>query len=285
MSIQTLFQQVIGKKPNERKSIIAFGLKEPNVAVLKSLRKTKNIARIILVGPHAINGVKDFDKDITNNPERRLAELLASGKVEGIVRGTIDDFKTLDAYASMIGKTKAEKMRVLTLLEDAFGRQFLLSDVSNPSGWTIADKKKSCEALISFLKNELGVKPRLGFMTGIRHETYQRRKNKSNGIQRMLNKTYEDVEVLVNYFRKKGVAAKNYTIEIETAIQEGSNIIVPPNGMVGNQIFRTLTLIGGGKILAGSRIGLPSPYEDNSRSETDFETHIRWLVAWINNRK
>ncbi|MEK7589863.1 MAG: methyltransferase, partial [Patescibacteria group bacterium] len=86
-------------------------------------------------------------------------------------------------------------------------------------------------------------------------------------------------------FAKKEIDAKNYAIEIETALKDGCNIIVPPNGMVGNQIFRTLILVGGGKLLTGSRANLPHPYEDNSRSETDFENHIRWLAAWINNRK
>ena len=79
-------------------------------------------------------------------------------------------------------------------------------------------------------------------------------------MQGILNQTYEDAEFIVDYFAKKGIDARNYAIEIETALKDGCNIIVPPNGMVGNQIFRTLVLVGGGKMLTGSRANLPHPY-------------------------
>jgi predicted methyltransferase MtxX (methanogen marker protein 4) len=63
------------------------------------------------------------------------------------------------------------------------------------------------------------------------------------------------------------------------------HIIVPQNGMVGNQIFRAVALLGGGKIVIAPRIGLAHCYEDNSRKERDYETHVKWLVAWINRKK
>ena len=135
------------------------------------------------------------------------------------------------------------------------------------------------------MKAELEIKPKIGCVTGVRHETYQRKKEIRKGVQGSLNQTYEDANFVVDYFQKRGIEAKNYAIEIETALADGCNIIVPPNGMVGNQIFRTLVLVGGGKLLTGSRANLPHPYEDNSRSERDFEPHIKWLVAWINGRK
>lgn len=280
----SLFEKVVGRRFKTRKPRIGFGLREPHPEILKSLRKAGRYAHITLIGPKSISAVRGFEKIISSEPENKLAELLAEEVFKGIVRGTIDDFKTFEAYSSLIGKAKAKKMRELVLLEDAQGRQFFLSEASNPGGWSGAEKKKSCQAISHFMKTELNITPKIGFITGVRHETYQRKGKVREGVQGVLNKTYEDAETLSRYFRKRKVHAKNYAIEIETAIQDGCNIIVPPNGMVGNQIYRTLTLIGGGRVLTASRINLPHPYEDNSRSEVDFGNHIKWLAAWINRK-
>ncbi len=279
------FEKIIKERIKLGKPKIGFGLKEPNKEVLKSLIKSKKYAEIILIGPNAIKNIKAFQKIISKEPEKKLARMLFNKEVEGIVRGTIDDFKTFEAYQALIGQEKTEEMTELGLMEDFYGRQFFISQASNPLGWTREGKIRDCEGIIKFMKAELGIKPKIGFITGIRHETYERKKKIRKSVQGILNQTYEDANNIISYFTKKGIKAKNYAIEIETALKDGCNIIVPPNGMVGNQIFRTLILIGGGKLLTGSRANLPHPYEDNSRSETDFEPHVRWLVAWINGRK
>lgn len=281
----TQFEKIIKERIKLGKSKIGFGLKEPNKEVLKSLIKSKKYADIILVGPEAIKNIKGFQKIISKEPEKKLAKILFNKEAEGIVRGTIDDFKTFESYSSLIGQEKAKEMIVLGLMEDFYGCQFFISQANNPLGWTKEEKIKDCEGIIKFMKAELGIEPEIGCITGIRHETYERKREIKKGVQAILNQTYEDANFIIDYFAKKGIRAKNYAIEIETALKEGCNIIVPPNGMVGNQIFRTLVLIGGGKLLTGSRANLPHPYEDNSRSETDFEPHIKWLVAWINGRK
>ena len=281
----TQFEKIIRERIKLGKPKIGFGLKEPNKEILKSLAKSKKYAEIILVGPKDISNVKGFQKIISEEPEKELAKILFNEEVEGIIRGTIDDFKTFEAYSALIGKEKTKEMIELGLMKDFYGRQFFVSQGSNPFGWTKEEKIKDCEGIIKFMKAELRMKPKIGFITGVRHETYARKKEIKEGVQGILNQTYEDADFIVDYFAKKGINAKNYAIEIETALKEECNIIVPPNGMVGNQIFRTLAFLGGGSLLTGSRANLPHPYEDNSRGETDFETHIRWLVAWINGRK
>lgn len=279
------FEKIIKERIRLGKPKIGFGLSEPNKEILKSLVKSKKYAEIVLVGPSAIKNVKGFAKIISQEPEKDLAKMLFNEELDGIVRGTIDDFKTWEAYQKLIGPEKSNKMIELALMEDFYGRQFFLSQASNPLGWSREEKIKDCEGIINFMKLELGLKPKIGLITGVRHETYQRKKKVKEEVQRILNQTYEDADFIADYFTKRKIVAKNYAIEIETALKEECNIIVPPNGMVGNQIFRTLILVGGGKFLACSRANFPHPYEDNSRSETDFEPHVRWLAAWINGRK
>lgn len=265
--------------------MVGFGLARHSEAILKSLRRGKKYADIILVGPRSLRSERGFRVVRDVNPERRLASMLVNGEVDGIVRGTVDDFKTFEAYRTLIGMTTTKDTGELGLVQDAHGRQFFISQASNPSGWTREQKRRDCETVTKFMQHELGIKPIIGFVTGIRHATYRRRKHARENVLRQLNRTYEDAERLVAYFRRRGIKAKNYSIEIQAALNEGCNVIVPPNGMVGNQIFRTLVFLGNGKLLMSPRLNLPHPYEDNSRNETDFESHVRFLAAWINQRK
>ncbi|MBA7490651.1 hypothetical protein ES702_01192 [subsurface metagenome] len=285
MKKQTPFEKFIKERLKLSRPKIGFGLLKPDKQILESLKKSKKYAEIILVGPTAIKSVKGFEKIIVKEPEKRLAEMLAKEEVDGIIRGTIDDFKTLETYQSLVGKEKAKNEIELALIEDAFERQFYISEGSNPRGWNRKEKMKQVQGVVKFMQEELGIKPKIGFLTGIRHETYQKRKGSKKWPIKYLNETYEDAEYGVKYFKKRGLKAKNYAIELNAAAEEGCNLIVPPNGMTGNQIFRALCLIGGGKLLTASRANLPHPYEDNSRNEKDFENHVKWLVAWINGQK
>jgi predicted methyltransferase MtxX (methanogen marker protein 4) len=285
MKSVSLFDKFIKENVGKTKPKIGFGLKEPDKEVLKSLVKSKKYAEIVLVGPDAIKNVKGFEKVISNEPEKKIAEILAKGEVEGIIRGTIDDFKTVEAYEAIVGKDKTKNMAEFGLLEDACGRQFFISEASNPKGWTREEKMDSLGRTVGFMINELGLKPKIGFLTGVRHDTYTRRKGSQEWPIKYLNETYEDAEYGVKYYTGKGIEAKNYAIEVNAAVEDGCNIVVPPNGMAGNQIFRALCLIGGGRILSAVRGNLPHIYEDNSRNERNFETHVKWLVAWINRRK
>jgi len=259
---------------------IGFGLAKPNNEISKSLKRSKKYADIILVGPPAIKKVKGFKLIIDRQPEKKLAALLANDEVEGIVRGTIDDFKTYEAYQRLTGEKSHLNPGVF---QDPFGRQFLMAPASNPEGWRKEERLKLAEENAKFMKG-WGVKPRIAVFTGERHETYPRRKHIKKGVIGILNKTYEDAEWIVARLRKRGYEAKNWAIDLNPAVEAGYNLLIPVNGMVGNQIFRAMHICGA-KILICPRLGLSHCYEDNSRTEKDFEPHIKWVVAWINDKK
>lgn len=265
------------------KPTIAFGMKEPNQEILKSLRKGKKYAHIILVGPKEISSVKGFKKIISNTPEEEIIELLVGGKIDGIIRGTIDSLLTSEIYSKQVNLKKSPI--TLALMEDAHRRQFFLSEGSNPKGWERKEKVESALYIANFLKDELGIKPKVGFITGIRHHTFKRKKSEKSEPTRYLVQTYKDAEYGVRYLKKKEIEAFNYAIELGTAVKDGCNIIVPPNGMVGNQIARALIFLGNGRLLTGSHVGIPHSFEDNSRNETDFEFRVKWLAARINKKR
>lgn len=260
---------------------VGFGLLAPDKEVLNSLKRAKELAEIVIIGPPSIGAVSDFEIVIDDEPEERLARMLFDNKVDGIVRGTIDDFKTYGAYQKISGEKQVIDPG---LVEDPLGRQFFISPGSNPEGWEKEERLRIAEEIAKLLVR-FGVEPKICVLTAERHETYQRKKGSSEEIVAFLNKTYEDAEWIVARLQQAGYAsAKNYTIELDVAVKEGCNIIVPVNGMVGNQIFRALFFCGS-KILACPRIGLSRCYEDNSRTEKDYYNHIKWLVSWVNSTR
>jgi len=259
---------------------IAFGLKEIDEEILKSLEKSKKYAKITIVGTSAVGSIKDFNLITDNKPEERIISLLVNNEVDGIIRGTLDDFKTYEIYEKMTG----EKYTIVPgLLEDSLGRQFFISSASNPEGWEKEEKLKITEEIAEFVKG-WGVKPKIAVLAGERHETYPRKKHVREGVVGILNQTYEDAEWVVENLKNKGYDAENLAIDSNIAIENDYNILVPVNGMVGNQMFRIL-LSCGGKILSATRLGLSHFYEDNSRSEKDFTFHIKWITALINKKK
>jgi predicted methyltransferase MtxX (methanogen marker protein 4) len=265
---------------NLGKPRIAFGLKEHDDAIVSSLRLSLQWAHISLVTPPNVAPIHGFEMVAGDNPENTLAALLASDQVEGIIRGTLDSFQTIEAYEKLTGERHT---LAPSLLQARNGHEFFLEPVSNPEGWTKEERLRIAENLSDFVK-KWDVEPLIAVYTGVRHETYARRSGQLHGVIATLNQTYEEADWIVAALSKKGITARNCAIDLNVAIENGFNIHVPVNGMVGNQAFRAF-LSGGGCPLAAPRIGLSRVYEDNSRTEKDFNFHVLWTVAQINRHK
>ena len=258
---------------------IAFGLLQSDLEILQSLEKSKRYADIVLVGPSNIKTITDFEIVVAKDPEKKLAELLVGGRVHGIIRGTLDDVKTQKAYELASG---GERYTISPgLLQDPKGRNFFIGPVSNTRGWTAKERLAEAKGIADFVR-EWMVEPRIAVYAAIRSDTYVTYKNETGRLS-ILNKTYEDAEWIVAKLTAAGYVAKNWTVDLASAVEQGYNVHVPINGMVGNQIFRTF-LFCGGKVLAATLLGLSHLYEDNSREEKDFGFHVKWLAALINKR-
>ena len=146
---------IINENLKKGRAKIGFGLAKKDEEIIQSLNKAKEFADIVIVGPKELQEVEGFECVLVDNPEEKLAEMLYQGEVDGIVRGTIDDFKTFEAYQKLVGEERTKDMKELGILEDAFNRQFFVSEASNPSGWTKKEKIHNVEGIIEFMK-ELG---------------------------------------------------------------------------------------------------------------------------------
>jgi predicted methyltransferase MtxX (methanogen marker protein 4) len=276
--IEGLWQRIEAYAASARPRI-AIGLKAADPRVVESLERARSYAEIAIVCPEQVMPQPGFETIAVAEPEQRLADMLVDGEVDGIVRGTIDAGTVLRAYKARTGETSTT---CPALLEDPRGRQFYLCPVSNPNGWSREERLDEAAETAGLLR-DWGVMPSIAVYTGIRRETYDATSKDAVGIKRKLADTFDDANWIVEQLRSAGFSAENAEINLNTAIEAGHNLHVPVNGMVGNQIFRTLVFCGG-RMLTTTRFGLSRPYEDNSRSEIDFEPHVKWLVALINRR-
>lgn len=274
------FDQLVDELAAQGRPTVAFGLASPHPAILESLHRARAFADITLVGPPAISSVQGFPCVIDPNAEVALAQILVDGKVDGILRGTLDDFRVWEAYQQRTGEQTALGP---ALLQDPHGRRFFLSPASNPEGWSREERHAIAKGLAVFAR-EWRITPTIAVFASERHETYPRKKHIREGVVGILNQTYEDAEWIVERLRAEGFDAKNWAIDLNVAVDAGANILIPVNGMVGNQIFRVLMFCGG-TFLGAFRIGPSRPYADNSRTVTNFTFAIKWLAAWINSRK
>lgn len=260
-----------------KKPKIAVGLSENNKEILKSLEKGKKYSNIILVGPDSIKNIKKFELVISNDPEEKIISMLAKKEVDGILRGTLDMFEVYDCFQKI---TKEKSLSLPVFMEIPDGKKFFLVSASNTAAWDKNEKFKMTIELVKLMRR-FDIRPKIAVLAAERHQTYYRKRQIKKGLIGYLNKTYRDANWLVNKFEKSGFEAKNLVIDVDKAIKGGYNIILPVNGMVGNQIFRVV-LFCGGKNLATPRLGLSYAYEENSRNETDLLFHVKWLAAMIN---
>ena len=122
---------------------------------------------------------------------------------------------------------------------------------------------------IEFLK-KVGKEPKIAILAEGREDDFGRGKEVSNSIvdSKKLTKLIEE---------NTSEEVKNHFILIEKAINSDSNIIIAPNGRVGNIIFRTLVLLSSWPSYGAVTFGIDSVYIDTSRDQS-IDGYVRSLI-------
>ncbi len=118
------FYEKVDKFTRLDRPTIAFGLLEVDHEILKSLKRGARYAQIKLVGPRAIKSVKGFDVLVDEQPEKRLATMLARGEVDGIIRGTVADTPTREAYKKLTGEWYSSNPALCEVREGTERKEF-----------------------------------------------------------------------------------------------------------------------------------------------------------------
>lgn len=72
---------------------------------------------------------------------------------------------------------------------------------------------------------------------------------------------------LTSKIKERSINVKHYYALIEEAVEDGVNLIIASDGIMGNMIFRSVVLAAGTKSYGAVTLGMKEIYIDTSRSQ------------------
>jgi putative methanogen marker protein 4 len=194
------------------------------------------------------------------HPERALVDDLMAGRIGAAVRGTLPSNTTLKLLKTAAG---ADHLERIALLETSTGIKFLLAPVGVDEGWTVAEKldliKKG-----RVIAKKFGLSEKVGVISGGR-----------------LGDAGRHAQVDASIAEAELVASLGDAVHCEILIEDAvraCGLIIAPDGISGNLIFRTLTLIGGGHGHGAPVVNIDRIFVDTSRASPNY-TNALLLAA------
>ena len=174
--------------------------------------------------------------ELVEDPEE-LVDAVLRGKVLGGIRGTLPSSEVIPYLRKRIGRF----YRASILRNPFNGEYFLLAPVGvdeiGEEGFK--DKVAIIEYILDFLRqSEMFKDVKIGVLSGGRPSDY--------GRSEKIDRSIEEAAKVVKYIGKKyNVHIEHRGIVLEEYLKEGFNVIIAPDGISGNLIFRSLALVCG----------------------------------------
>ncbi|HNX40501.1 MAG TPA: methanogenesis marker protein Mmp4/MtxX [Methanothrix sp.] len=251
-----------------RRARIGIGIWNADGGLIASLQSARRYADLVLVGETGCERLLEglscpgFECHPAEEPWTELVRLLAEDEVDGAVRGSLPAGRTMRALADRF----SVRVRRLALLEVG-GWAFLLGPVGIDEGETAADRLQLLLGGAEFLQR-LGVTPRAAVLSGGRMEDV--------GRCRRVDVSLAEGEEIAEKARSAGVSASHRGILIEGC--RGDDIVIAPEGVSGNLIFRTLLLLCGADSY-GAPVMMDKIFIDSSRARGSFDGPIMLAAA------
>jgi len=200
----------------------------------------------------------EFSKSIT--PEETIFNYLENNLINAIVRGNLSSTKFLANLKKIFNISEINR---LTLLETFDGIQFFYGPVGIDECNSIKDKISFVQKAIKQFSS-LKIDPNISILSGGRLGD----RDRDSRVDESIDIADEVVKSLSLEF--SNIVIRHDEILIENAILKNANLIIAPDGISGNLIYRTLVHLGAGKaygaiymdiepiIIDTSRVGKPS---------------------------
>ena len=250
--MDSIFIQSLKQKARARRARIGIGIWNADPAFIASLESAAEYADLLLVGGPGC--ACNLDCAVSQEPWKDLVRLLAAGEIEGAVRGNLPAGRTMQALSEEF----SIRVRRLALLELP-GWAFLLGPVGIDEGENMADRLELLLGGARLLKS-LGVKASSAVLSGGRME--------DRGRCERIDRSLLEGELIASRAREAGLAAEHKGILIESC--RGDDIIIAPEGVSGNLIFRTLLLLCGAQSY-GAPVLMDRVFIDSSRARGGFD--------------
>ena len=208
----------------------------------------------------SVKTMQGHDVTIYDDPEA-LANDLASGKIDAALRGDMSSSVFLPILKKALGVDSLERV---VFLEPAHGKLLALAPVGIDEGWTV-DQKFDLAVESVKLAKRVGMGTKIAVMSGGRSDDYGR----CEGV----DKSIDEAKALVKRLCDAGYDAYDSQILIENAAED-ADIIIAPDGIIGNLIFRTLHFLGGARALGAPVVNIDKVYVDTSRVKIDYSDSI-----------
>jgi putative methanogen marker protein 4 len=156
-------------------------------------------------------------------------------------------------------KRKLSTLARLALLETPTKHAFFFAPVGIDEGRNVKEKLYFIEEGMRLI-HALGSTPKVAVLSGGRFSDAGREKR----VDSTLREAEDIVKDAQNRFN--GIDIRHYEILIEDAIADKANLVIAPDGISGNLIYRTLIHLGSGASYGAAYLGLPKPIIDTSRA-------------------
>jgi putative methanogen marker protein 4 len=197
---------------------------------------------------------------------------LRKGELDAAVRGSLDSTQILRSIKSEFSLGSVQRM---ALLQPRNGRMFFFAPVGVDEGWTY-EQKLDLVKNGARLMRQMGVEPKVAFLSGGRKG--------DEGRHPIVDRTMKDAARLAEDCTKLGIEASDMQILIEDAAKD-CNLIIAPDGISGNLIFRTLHFLGDGRAMGAVVLNIDKVFVDTSRAKESYLDSIALASALVGTRK
>jgi len=208
----------------------------------------------------SVEAMGQYDVVIYDDPES-LADDLATGKIDAAIRGDMSSSVLLPILKKKLGLKALERVVFLELLS---GKMILMAPVGIDEGWTDSQREELARKCVKTAER-IGLGTKIAVMSGGRCEDVGRCK--------AVDRSIESARNISKQLKSEGYDAYHCQILIEDAVNN-ADILIAPEGITGNIIFRTLHFIGGAKALGAPVVNSDKVFIDTSRVKTDYRDSI-----------
>lgn len=266
------------------------------INVVAGFDKNENI----LLAAKEANKLTDLTVDIVNS-EEELIEAYNNPEIDAVVRGSLKSSKIMKYLRQLDKDSKIHRATYINTDGSGFilnipasgskrgyissneNFEFLLSPVGIDEGNTLEERLELAIQASEFIQSS-GMEVKIAILAEGRKDDVGRSKRIDNSLKDSEKLT----EILLEEFENnpnldndsddvsKHFSVKNYYILLEQAIKDKNNIIISPDGISGNIIFRTLVLLNSWPSCGAVTLGINKIFIDTSRDQS-VEGYLRSL--------
>ena len=241
--------------------IIGIGVAQDQQKVIASIRALHGAAEVVCYTSADLPSSPLYRVARSTAPERALIHDLKDGVIDAAVRGSLPASATLSLLRTAM---QVDHLERIALLETVSGQKFLLAPVGVDEGWTIAQRL----ALVKqarMIAERFGLSSEVAVLSGGRYGDVGRH-------------PIVDQSLAAGELVAKIGGAVHYEIRIEDAV-ESCGVVIAPDGIAGNLIFRTLSFLGGGKGHGAPVVNIDKIFIDTSRASPDYTNALLLAIS------